>query len=69
MNRQQKHPQLAVRNAASRKALQRLDEALERNTRSFSAKTMNLKLQQIRRRLFGDPVDGVTGPERPETPE
>ena len=53
MNRQQKHPQLAVRNAAYREALQRLDEALERNSRSFTAETINLKLQQIRRRLFG----------------
>ena len=69
MNRQQKHPQLAVRNAAYRKSLQGLDEALERNTRTFTAETINLKLQQIRRRLFGDGVDGVTGPGRPETPE
>ena len=69
MNRQQKHPQLAVRNAAYRKSLQRLDEALERNTRSFNSETMNLKLQLIRRRLFGVLPEDVNETHSAQKPE
>ena len=65
MNRQQKHPHLAVRNAAYRKALQRLDQALERNSRWSNAE----KIQLLGRLMFGDSWDEVEESDSPERPE
>lgn len=59
MNRRQKERGVTIRNPAYRKALERLDEALERNSRGSNAELTEL----LGRIMFGDLWDdGVSDP-------
>jgi hypothetical protein len=49
MNRRQTPPPLAIRNPAYRRAVQRLEEALAKNSVSYNAEKINL----VRQALFG----------------
>jgi hypothetical protein len=50
MNRHQKPPRLVVRDPAHRKAFQRLDESLEKNSGSSNAE----KIKLLRQAMFAD---------------
>jgi len=54
VNRHQKHPHPVVRNPAYRQAFQRLDEALEKNSKFSNAE----KIRRMRAEYFAD-VDAL----------
>lgn len=65
MNHQHKERRLAVRGPAYRNAVERLEEALERNTHGSNAE----KIDALGRMMFPEIWDGEAASDRPQIPQ